>query len=107
MYVIQVIETQYNDVKAALVGQGDFELSDGFKKFEVPVDVWSGMTSENKDRHFKKFMKKVLLKDKKTVLSTDGTQAFTGPGTMGGKKPHKRKRRRQAKTTSYPAKKKL
>ena len=99
-YILQVVEVQYEDVRAALVGHGDFELSTGFKKFEVPVDVWSGMSKESKERHFRKFMKHVCFKDKRTVQTTDGTQTFTGPGTMGGKKPNQKKRRRQSKTTT-------
>ena len=96
-----MVANQYDDVRAALAGQGDFALSPAYKKkYEVSIDVWAGMSSESRKKHFNKFMKHVWYKEKNTVVASDGSQAFTGPGIAGGKKPHQRKRRRQAKTTT-------
>ena len=83
-----------------MAGVGDLELTPAFKKYEVDIDVWSSWSKDQRDKHFKKFMRKLWFKEKSTVLSSDGLLSFKGPGTMGGKKPHQRRRRRMAKTTS-------
>ena len=96
------MDTQYKDLRAALVGQGDFELCSQYKKYEVKIDVWAKLPKEWRDKHFKKFMSQKSLTDTRTVSTTDGNKVYTGPGKNGGKKPHQRKRRRNAKTTSLP-----
>ena len=85
-------------MRLALAGSGDFELSDSYKKFEVSIDVWAGMSKGKRDKAYKRFMRKLPLLDPRTVISTDGSQAFTGPGRNGGKKPNQRKRRKSAKS---------
>ena len=90
-----------------MAGQGDFELSPPFKKFEVDIDVWSGMSNESRTKHFNRFMKKKWLAESRTVTSSDGAHVFTGPGTMGGKKPNQKKRKRNAKTTTKTKKQKF
>ena len=94
-------------MRAALAGQGDFELTPAFKKFQVSIDVWAGMSGNQRQNLFNRFMRKSWALEKRTVISSDGSQAFTGPGTMGGKKPHQRKRRRAAKTTSTTKKQRV
>ena len=94
------METQYKDVRAALVGQGDYQLCPSFKKFEIGIEVWASQPKERRDKHFMRFMKKLSLVEARTVVSSDGRRIFTGPGKSGGKKPHQRKRRRTAKTAS-------
>ena len=90
-----------------MAGQGDFELTPAFKKFEVDIDVWYGMSKERRTNHFNRFMKKKWSVNSRTVFSSDGAFAFTGPGTMGGKKPNQKKRRKRAKTTTITKKQKL
>lgn len=104
---IKVVKTQYDDVRAALAGQGDFKLSPAFKRFEVTIHVWAGMPADQRQKHFKRFMKKCWTRENRTVITSDGSQAFTGPWTMGGKKPHQRKRRRTAKTISTTKKQRV
>ena len=90
-----------------MAGTGDLELSGPFKKFEVPIDVWAGMSKERRDRQYNRFMKKVWNLDPRDVISSDGNQVVNGPGQNGGKKKNQRKRRRTAKTTSITKKKKI
>ena len=99
------MDTQYKDLRAALVGQGDLELCPEYKKYEVKIDVWAKLPQEKRDRHFKRFMSQTSLVDTRTVFTTNGQKVYKGPGKNGGKKPHQRKRRRNAKTTSFPKKK--
>ena len=89
----------------AVAGTGDFELSGPFKKFEVAIDVWAGMSLERRNNHFKRFLRYMPLSNSNTVISTDGQLAVTGPGKNGGKKPSQRKRRKAAKTTTLAKKK--
>ena len=103
----KVVKTQYDDVKAALAGQGDFKLSPPFKQFEVPIDVWNAMTPERRTKHFNRFMCNKWLVDPKLVVSTNGNSVFQGPGKMGGKKPHQKKGRRKDRTTTFRKKNKL
>ena len=86
-------------MRLALAGSGDFELSDSYKKFEVSIDLWAEISKEKRDKHYQRFMRKLPLLDPRTVISTDDSQAFTGPGHNGGKKPNQRKRRKSTKTT--------
>ena len=83
-----------------MAGVGDLELTPPFKKYQVDIDVWASWSKDQRDKHFKKFMGKLWLKEKSTVISSDGLLTVKGPGMMGGKKPHQRKRRRMAKTTA-------
>ena len=79
-------------------------MCEPFKRFKVPIDTWSSLPKTKRDSHFKRFMKKLHLKDTKTVFTSDGKRVFTGPGANGGKKPHQRKRKRAAKTTTVSKK---
>ena len=90
-----------------MAGTGDLELCGPFKKLEVPIDVWAGMSRERRDKHFKCFMKKAWNLDPRTVISSDGCHAVNGPGQNGGKKKNQRKRRRTAKTTTTTKKQKI
>ena len=84
-------------MSGCLAGQEDFELTAPFKKFEVDIDVWSGMTRERRQKLFDKFMKKQWLVNSRTIVSSDGAQAFIGPGPNGGKKPHQKKEEKKSK----------
>ena len=85
------MDTQYKDLRAALVGQGDYELCSQFKKYEVKIDVWAKLPKERRDRHFQKFMLQTSLTESRTVITTDGKQFRTGPGKNGGKNPIREK----------------
>ena len=87
-----------------MVGQGDFDLSAPYKNFAVPIDTWANLPKQRRDNHMGKFMQKLIMTDPKSVMSTDGKRVYTGPGTTGGKKPHQRKRKRTARTTTITSK---
>ena len=69
-----------------MAGTGDLELCGPYKKFEVPIDVWAGMSKERRDKHYKRFMKQPWYLDQRTFISSDGAHAFIGPGQSGEKR---------------------
>ena len=87
-----------------MAGQGDYELCGPFKKFVIPIDIWASLPKSKRDNHCKKFARKKWLVNARTVFTTDGKRAYVGPGANGGKKPHQRKRKRTAKTTTITKK---
>ena len=91
IFFLKKVDTQYKDLRAALVGQGDYELCSQFKKYEVKIDVWAKLPKERRDRHFQKFMLQTSLTESRTVITTDGKQFRTGPGKNGGKNPIREK----------------
>ncbi|KAG1665080.1 hypothetical protein GQR58_019554 [Nymphon striatum] len=103
----KVVNSQYQDLRSALAGQGDLVLCGPYQRFAVPIDVWVEMDKSKRDNLFKRFMRQLWLVDQRTVISTDGNLTVNAPTSNGGKKPHQVKRKRAAKTTTIPNKKKL
>ena len=50
-----VVETQYREVQRAICGMGGFVLTDEFKKFSVPRDIWFLKDQKQKARHMQKY----------------------------------------------------
>ena len=96
---------QFQDLRSSLAGHGDLELCANFKSFEIPIDNWASLTKEKRDRHFKRFMRKSWMVNQRTVTTSNGAVAFTGPGKNGGKKPGQKRRRKMAKTLTKTKKK--
>ena len=87
-----------------MAGQGDYQLCGPYAKMQIPIEVWASQPKAKRDNHVKKFQKKKWLLNSRTIFTTDGRRSFVGPGTNGGKKPHQRKRKRNAKTTTLTKK---
>ncbi|KAK7108117.1 hypothetical protein V1264_015910 [Littorina saxatilis] len=92
-----VITQQFNEVKRAMYGYGDYDLADEYQQFAVPYGVWQKKTLQQRERHLLKFSK--TLKCVNSVRSTDGSKSAVAP-THKGRKPGQKKRTRTAKTST-------
>ena len=91
-----LIDTQFKDLKKALVGTGQFRLASTHEHFSVKRTVWVSKTNEERGRLYRRF-RLYIPKDKKTVTSTDGKLTIVKPRTLG-KKVGQKKRKRNEKT---------
>ena len=71
-----VVRGQYDDIRCALVGQGDCA---------VPIHTWASLSQEKKNIHYRRLLQQTATAYSKTVTSTDGKLMLTRP-TNGGKK---------------------
>ena len=102
----KIVQTQYADVRKALVNTGDYKVSDSFQKFIVPINTWSNLANDKRTRHIKRFLKQSVLKDTSAVIASKQPIVVQCP-TNGGKKPGQRKRKVNAKTLTVAKKLKL
>ncbi|KAK3104132.1 hypothetical protein FSP39_024650 [Pinctada imbricata] len=91
-----LIDTQFKDLKKALVGTGQFRLASAHEHFSVKRTVWVSKTNEERSRLYRRF-RLYIPKDKKTVTSTDGKLTIVKPRALG-KKVGQKKRKRNEKT---------
>ena len=93
----EIHESQVLDIRGALHGRGEFELSERTRHIRVPHDIWLAMTDVQRNKLFSKFTHfwpRTDLQD-----SSDGR--LTVPVTAKlAKKPGQVKRVRRAKTTT-------
>jgi transposase-like protein len=94
-----LLETQFKDLKKSLVRTGQYRLADTHKQFEVSKAVWVSKTTDERDRHFKRF-RNFMATNKNTVTSTDGRMTVVRPKNLG-KKKNQRKRKINERTTTY------
>lgn len=76
---------QYKDLRAALLGTGEFRLADGYRHFQITKTEWVSKTAEQKNKVYQKF-RKYVPSDGKVVQSTDGSSEIVTPKTHGKKK---------------------
>ena len=94
----QVVRTQHQDLRSAIAGQGDFKLSDPYKRFAVPIDMWANLNKIRRDAIVARFLGQPCPNNQKLVTSSDGQLAITGPGPNGGKKKGQKRRRKAERT---------
>ncbi|XP_052249452.1 uncharacterized protein LOC127857125 [Dreissena polymorpha] len=98
-----IVNRQYRDLKSALLGTGEYRLSEMFQSLKVSKSVWISMTDGQRDKHYKRF-RTTLLDLKGLITSTDTQTTIVAPKTHG-KKPNQLKRKVNAKTTTIKRKK--
>ena len=57
------MKAQHDDLIRAFFSQGRWILAEEYKKYAVSEAVWSGMTSEQRDAHWKKFLQACRRKE--------------------------------------------
>jgi len=68
-----VVHTQYTDIRRALCGQGEFQLTKEFAGHTVPYSRWVTMSDARQNELFETFMSDTGVKPKsKTITSSDG-----------------------------------
>ena len=85
------------DIQRSLFGKGNYRLVHTFTRHKISPSVWAAKSEDDRNQHFRKFLKDFSKPNSRYVLSTDGTR--TVPTPNGGKKPHQRKCIRAEKTT--------
>ena len=89
---------QYNELRYAMSGQGDFQLAQPFAKHYVPRTQWLNASQERKDRLFKAFLLDSNVRVvQKTVSSTDGLLTVTGSPKIA-RKPNQHTRPKATRT---------
>ena len=95
-----VVKMQYADVRRALHGQGNFELTGSTSKYRVNDAVWVRKTEEEKDSIYDRFMRhRGSMNHGKTITSTDGKLRIKRT-PKAAKKPAQKTRPRGTRTTT-------
>lgn len=87
----EIVEGQFKDLRGAIIGTGEFRLSDTHKHFQVSKTEWVSKNNDQRNKLYQRF-RKFVTKDKKYVTSTDGQSTVVAPKTLG-KKPKQTVRR--------------
>ena len=77
----RIIRLQYDGVKKALHGQGDFQLAAEHRRFRVSDAVWRQKTEE-KDKLVKKFLSTKSCSREKAITSSDGLLILPPDGKL-------------------------
>ena len=93
-----IIETQFKDLRRALVSTGEYRVADTHRQFLVTKTAWTTKTTEERQRLYRRF-RNYVPPDKKTVTSTDGQTTVVKPRSLG-KKIGQRKRKVNERTTT-------
>ena len=67
--IYEVMTAQYEEVRGALVGHGDYMLCPLFQCHAVPVDTWATLTQEKKNDHYQEFLQQTAAINSKTATS--------------------------------------
>ena len=86
-----VVEGQFKELRAALIGTGELRLADTHKQFSMSKTEWVTKDARQRSRAYIRF-RSYIPKHKKLVTSTDGQSTIVAPRTLG-KKPHQTTRR--------------
>ena len=89
----RIVKLQYTDIRRAIHGQGNYELTKRLKHMTVTHSTWCGKTNDEKEMYVKKFLSKKVRdsKQERVVTSTDGQLTIPRTPTTA-KKPGQRKR---------------
>ena len=88
----EAVDAQYRETRRAILGLGDFELSEQFKKLFTPRDACYGKTDKQRKAHMKKFFRVAAESD--IVRATKRSIKTARAPKHGGKKPCQRRRHR-------------
>jgi len=75
VHLRSVVRLQYNDLRRALCGLGEFQLAPAFMHHSVTQMRWYAMTEEAKDRALEKLLRDNGVRGRqsqRTVTSTNG-----------------------------------
>ena len=96
-----MVRLQYKCVQRALIGQGDFVVSDDFANHRVPFCRWQTMSEDKRTALFNAFLSDSGHRGSKkvpTVVSSDGSLTVQGTNKVA-RKPGQTKRPRGERTT--------
>ena len=96
----QIVDGQFKDLRAALIGSGEFRLAETHSHFKLSKTDWVSKDARQRNRAYFRFQN-YIPKNKKLVTSTNGQCTVVAPKTLG-KKPKQNVRR--PKTVSAPQK---
>ena len=97
--IFKIVRLQYADIKRAIYGMGNYELTPWMEKLKVSQVHWSAKSEEDKEQHFQKFLKGATKKKRTTTDSSGKLSVPTVPRTA--KKPGQRKRVKSERTTKH------
>ena len=98
-----VMHANYQDIKRAFVGLGNFQLTNAAVKFQMDPCVWDRKSPEQQTASFRRFPKHLLTPIRgNTIVSSDGCLGVVIPPN-GSKKHEQRNRKRAHRTTSKEA----
>ena len=89
-----VVRLQYNELRRALCGLGEFQLAPAFTHHGVTQMQWSAMTEDARERAVEKLLKDNGARDgpaQRTVTSTDEQLTVTGSPRIARKKGQRRR----------------
>ena len=93
----EAVNAQYRETHRAILGLGNFELSEQFKKCFIPRDAFYRKTKKQRKAHMKKFFHAVA--ESNIVRATKRRSIKTARAPKhGGKKPCQRRRHRSERT---------
>ena len=92
----EAANAQYREACRVIIGLGNFELSEQFKKFFIPRDAFYGKTDKQRKAHMKKQFHAVAESD--IVRATTRIINTARALNHGGKKPCQRRRHRSEQT---------
>ena len=91
-----LVKGQFADLRSALIGTGEFRLSDTQRHFQVTKTDYIQMSSDRRNKVFDRFRRFLIPKPGYTT-STDGLSTIVAPRTHG-KKPGQVKRKVNVRT---------
>ena len=57
-HVRGAVESNYEEVKKAVIGIGEYKLSNGFESFAITIRKWNQLTKEQQQKHLEKVLSK-------------------------------------------------
>ncbi|XP_046346407.1 uncharacterized protein LOC124126896 [Haliotis rufescens] len=94
-----IVKIQYADMRRALYGQGNYQLTPWMAGFKLSNACWTSKSQQEKDRHFRKFLRGPRCQKSITVSSDGRLNIPKTPQTA--RKPEQRKRIKTAKTFTF------
>ena len=86
-----VLDGQFKELRAAMIGTGEFRLAETHKQFRLSKTEWDTNDARQRNRAYFRF-RNFMPKQKKLVTSTDGQCTVVSPRILG-KKPKQNVRR--------------
>ena len=103
--VSELVDSQFTDLRRALVGPGEYRLADDYSRFRVDKATWATKTADERNRLYRRF-RLFSYKTKGVVTSTDGRTKVVEPRTLG-KKIGQQKRKVNERTNTIKKKRNL
>lgn len=94
------VHAQYKDIERAIVGRGNYMLSEDYKHYSMKPEVWCTKSKEERKKLLDKLLNNVNKRQGNVITSTDKTLTVTF-NPSAGRKPGQVKRKRSAKTSTW------